>query len=202
MKSLPLSLSKYSINEKVSNRNKTTKFFSERKFVIDKFHFRNHIDSWCHENCDPNEVPELNGMNTEICEQLFRGINPINAPLRSKVRAETLWLFLNMSYFKITVHKGAFANSLSSDVIICDEISYIDILHKLKQTFCIIYSEYTTVEPQNLTYINIYFGTLTMDMFTWYEDKFSNENLYNWRDHGPFPWLFYTQWNWNYISFA
>jgi hypothetical protein len=37
--------------------------------------FRNHIDPWCHENCDPNEVPELAGMNTEICEQLFRGIN-------------------------------------------------------------------------------------------------------------------------------
>ena len=68
-------LAKYSINEKVSDRNKTTKFFSERKFVIDKFHFRNHIDPWCHENCDPNEVPELNGLNTEICEQLFRSIN-------------------------------------------------------------------------------------------------------------------------------
>ena len=57
------------------DRSKTTKFFSERKFVIDKFHFRNHVDPWCHENCDPNEVPELVGMNTEICEQLFRSIN-------------------------------------------------------------------------------------------------------------------------------
>ena len=68
-------LAKYSMNEKVAERNKTTKFFSERKFVIDKFHFRNHIDPWCHQNCDPNEVPELDGMNTEICEQMFRGIN-------------------------------------------------------------------------------------------------------------------------------
>ena len=68
-------LAKYSMNEKVADRNKTTKFFSERKFVIDKFHFRNHVDPWCHQNCDPNEVPELDGMNTEICEQMFRSIN-------------------------------------------------------------------------------------------------------------------------------
>ena len=68
-------LVKYSQNEKVSERSKTTKFLSERKFVIDRFHFRNHIDPYCHENCDPNEVPELRGMNSEICEQLFRGIN-------------------------------------------------------------------------------------------------------------------------------
>ena len=38
-------------------------------------YFRNHIDPWCHVNCDPNEVPELTGMNTEIYEQLFRSIN-------------------------------------------------------------------------------------------------------------------------------
>ena len=55
-------LVRYSQNEKVSER-------SERKFVIDRFHFKNHIAPWCHENCDSNEVPELRGMNSEICEQ-------------------------------------------------------------------------------------------------------------------------------------
>ena len=68
-------LAKYSMNSKVSSKNKTTKFFSQRKFLIDRFHFRNHVDSWCHENCDPNEFPELLDVNTQICEQTFSRIN-------------------------------------------------------------------------------------------------------------------------------
>ena len=68
-------LVQYSRNKKIAERNEITKFFSERKFVIDKFHFKNHVDAWCHENCDPHKVPELDSMNSEICEQLFRSIN-------------------------------------------------------------------------------------------------------------------------------
>ena len=55
----------YSTNKKIANKTDTTKFFSELKFVIDRFHFRNHIDPWCQENCDPDEVDELKDTNTE-----------------------------------------------------------------------------------------------------------------------------------------
>ena len=37
--------------------------------------FRNHVDQWCHSNCNPDSVPELAGVNSQICEQLFKKIN-------------------------------------------------------------------------------------------------------------------------------
>ena len=42
---------------------------------VDKFHFPNHVDKWCHDNCNPADVKHLNGVNTPVCEQLFSGIN-------------------------------------------------------------------------------------------------------------------------------
>ena len=40
-----------------------------------KFHFENHIDAWCIGNCDPYKIKDLDGVNTEVCEQLFRKVN-------------------------------------------------------------------------------------------------------------------------------
>lgn len=42
---------------------------------VDKFHFPNHVDPWCHKNCNPQDVRHLDGINTPICEQLFSAIN-------------------------------------------------------------------------------------------------------------------------------
>jgi hypothetical protein len=42
---------------------------------VDWFHFRNHIDPWCQENCNPEGVSSLDGVNTQVCEQLFEKIN-------------------------------------------------------------------------------------------------------------------------------
>jgi hypothetical protein len=42
---------------------------------VDKFHFPNHVDAWCHQNCNPQDVRHLDGVNTPICEQLFSAIN-------------------------------------------------------------------------------------------------------------------------------
>ena len=36
---------------------------------------RNHVDQWCHSNCNPDSVPELAGVNSQVCEQLFKKIN-------------------------------------------------------------------------------------------------------------------------------
>ena len=36
---------------------------------------RNHTDKWCQQNCNPDSVPELRGINSQICEQLFKKIN-------------------------------------------------------------------------------------------------------------------------------
>ena len=42
---------------------------------IDKFHFKNHVDAYCHEHFDPNKKKDLDRVNTEICEQLFVRVN-------------------------------------------------------------------------------------------------------------------------------
>ena len=42
---------------------------------VDKFHFRNHIVKWCQDNCNPDKVEGLKGVNTHICEQLFKKLN-------------------------------------------------------------------------------------------------------------------------------
>ena len=55
--------------------NETTEYFSSLKFAIDKFHFKNHIDEFCHKNYNPRNVKELENVNTVICEHLFKDIN-------------------------------------------------------------------------------------------------------------------------------
>ena len=62
---------KYSENETRANFNDVTKFMAH----VDKFHFPNHVDKWCHENCNPQDVKHLDGVNTPVCEQLFSSIN-------------------------------------------------------------------------------------------------------------------------------
>ena len=68
-------LKKYCENEKRANVNEVTKFMAGVGKHVDKFHFPNHVDSWCHQNCNPQDVRHLDGVNTPICEQLFSAIN-------------------------------------------------------------------------------------------------------------------------------
>ena len=54
----------------------------------------NHIDPWCIENCDPNKVKDLDGVNTEICEQLFRKINShTNCKSMNEAKYFLFWLY-------------------------------------------------------------------------------------------------------------
>ena len=66
---------KFSEDEKRSEINNVTKFMAGIGKHVDKFHFPNHVDAWCHENCNPQDVKHLDGVNTPICEQLFSAIN-------------------------------------------------------------------------------------------------------------------------------
>ena len=52
----------------VLNRNPETEFFSKLDCSIDKFHFKNHVDAYCHEHFDPNKKKDLDNVNTEICK--------------------------------------------------------------------------------------------------------------------------------------
>ena len=63
-------LVKFALNHIFLQRNKSTEFFNSLKFSFDCFHFKNHIDPFCHENFNPKDVPEIKSVNTQICEQL------------------------------------------------------------------------------------------------------------------------------------
>ena len=52
------------------------------------------IDPWCIENCDPNKVEALEGVNTEICEQLFRKVNShSNCKSMNESKYFLFWLY-------------------------------------------------------------------------------------------------------------
>uniref|UniRef100_A0A7M5UMV9 Uncharacterized protein n=1 Tax=Clytia hemisphaerica TaxID=252671 RepID=A0A7M5UMV9_9CNID len=59
-------LKKYSMNR----REKSEKL-ADMDYRSDRFHFKNHIDTWCRANCNPDNSDSLKDVNTEICEQLF-----------------------------------------------------------------------------------------------------------------------------------
>lgn len=62
---------------------------------VDKFHFPNHVDKWCHENCNPQDVKHLDGVNTPVCEQLFSSINKFtNAKAMNESHFFLLFLYI------------------------------------------------------------------------------------------------------------
>ena len=88
-------LARYAVNSVEKKSTEVTKFFAnDVRKTIDKFHFVNHIDAWCIENCDPFKVKDLENVNTEICEQLFRKVNShTNCKSMNEARYFLFWLY-------------------------------------------------------------------------------------------------------------
>ena len=59
-------LLKYAANKCRSNLTETAARLSNMKIVIDRMHFKGHIDQWCRENCNPDSVKELQDVSTTI----------------------------------------------------------------------------------------------------------------------------------------
>ena len=68
-------LKKFSENPERANLNEVTQKVAKLEKFVDKFHFRNHVDKWCQDNCNPDDCPALKGVNSQVCEQLFKKIN-------------------------------------------------------------------------------------------------------------------------------
>ena len=84
-------MAKFALN---NVKNEVTNFFANVRKTIDKFHFVNHIDQWCIEHCDPYKVKDLDNVNTEICEQLFRKVNShSNCKSMNESRYFLFWLY-------------------------------------------------------------------------------------------------------------
>ena len=52
-------LKKYASNPKRVNLTSTSSKIASLKIVIDKLHFRGHVDTWCREHCNPYKFSEL-----------------------------------------------------------------------------------------------------------------------------------------------
>ena len=52
-------LRKFANNPVRSTLTDTTKRIAAMEIVIDKMHFKGHIDPWCRRNCNPNDFDEL-----------------------------------------------------------------------------------------------------------------------------------------------
>ena len=67
-------LKRYACNPVRSALTRTSSRISDMNFVIDRMHFKGHIDPWCCENCDPNKFKELDKVGNhsnllEYCAQ-------------------------------------------------------------------------------------------------------------------------------------
>ena len=89
-------MAKFALKNAKVNPNELTNFLAnDVRKTIDKFHFINHIDEWCIQHCDPNKIDDLIGVNTEICEQLFRKVNShSNCKSMNEPRYFLFWLYI------------------------------------------------------------------------------------------------------------
>ena len=46
-----------------------TSIFANINYVVDRLHIKEHVDPVCLKTCHPNLFPDLEGQNTEVCEQ-------------------------------------------------------------------------------------------------------------------------------------
>ena len=94
---------KFSESGERSNKNNITKKIAEMGKHVDKFHFRNHVDKWCQENCNPDKVGALKGVNTQVCEQLFKKLNSHkNCKSLNEVRF-FLFFFYNIDLHNLSI---------------------------------------------------------------------------------------------------
>ena len=57
-------------NTKSQYKNKRLNEFCKLKFAVDKLHIKGHKEAWCLQNCNPTNNPDLDGVNTVVCEQV------------------------------------------------------------------------------------------------------------------------------------
>ena len=87
-------LSRFSSNKARASRNDVTSFFAQVRKSIDRFHFGNHVDKWCMENCNPYKIEDLKNVNTMICEQLFKKVNShTNCTTMNESRYFLFWVY-------------------------------------------------------------------------------------------------------------
>ena len=57
-------LKKYACNPSRRDCTETSKRLASLDIVVDKLHFRGHVDAWCHQNCDPYKIDQHKQVTT------------------------------------------------------------------------------------------------------------------------------------------
>ena len=57
-------LLKYARRPERSSASTTATKLSIMNIVIDKMHFKGHVDNWCHKNCNPYSLSQLDNVST------------------------------------------------------------------------------------------------------------------------------------------
>lgn len=87
---------KFCENPKRANLNSFTKLLADVPKSVDNFHFRNHVDPWCHKHCNPKDFRSLDGINTESCEQTFKWTNKFTAV--KSMNESRFWMFFTLIF--------------------------------------------------------------------------------------------------------
>lgn len=64
--------------------------------MIDNFHMRNHVDTWCKANMNAKQHKELDGYNTQVCEQTFSWLRGFKYIARSMSESHFKFFVLRM----------------------------------------------------------------------------------------------------------
>ena len=96
-------LKKFAENDvKRRNLNEYTQFMGNIPKYVDNFHFRNHTDAWCHAMCNPKDSRELDGVNTEACEQTFKWCNQFTSV--KGMNESHFWFFFTVVFDMHNLH--------------------------------------------------------------------------------------------------
>ena len=107
-------LKKYAQNETRRSATPTSQRIVDMAIIIDKMHFKGHIDPWCKEHCNPYNFKELEGVgassimhtylilciltllqvDTEICEQTFSWLSRYSRMTRHMNKSHFLFYIL------------------------------------------------------------------------------------------------------------
>lgn len=63
-------LKKFATNTKRINQTSTAARLASLKIVVDKMHFKGHVDAWCHQHYDPYKFPELDEVQADVSLQV------------------------------------------------------------------------------------------------------------------------------------
>ena len=63
-------------------------------FVVEKWHFKNHVGKFCRENCNPFAYEELKEFNTVVCEQRFKWIGKFKGISQMNMNAPVFNFFI------------------------------------------------------------------------------------------------------------